>query len=266
MSPSAAGKSAEQSALQHEQQAQQECESNKARVSLLVDKDCLLWAFPWRKFAPKPCTSACKRPAVCSFMYGRDFTPTNVASKHHQPKNCGPCLTWGDCMFGEPFRPKLDVVWGQGRVDCCGRVPGVRSNPRNCPQDPKDQGWDCPLPTQNSRWSRLFPSSLVHFPCICPFVTRGNKEGSCFAQSPKQGQARSSPLLLMELKFKLDIWLTVSCVVAVVLAYSLAILSIALNSILLAFGNAIILLLILFALFWWREILGTFGKKRSMAK
>jgi len=52
----------------------------------------------------------------------------------------------------------------------------------------------------------------------------------------------------MELKFKLDTRLTVSCVVAVALAYSLLTVSIALDSILLVFGNAIILLLILFVL------------------
>ena len=69
----------------------------------------------------------------------------------------------------------------------------------------------------------------------------------------------------MKLKFKLDTRLTVSCVVAVALAYGLVTVSIALNSILLAFGNAIILLLILFVLFSWRELLGELNKKRSMA-
>jgi hypothetical protein len=37
------------------------------------------------------------------------------------------------------------------------------------------------------------------------------------------------------------------------------------TSILLAFGNAVILLLILFVLFGWRELLGEFNKKRSTA-
>jgi hypothetical protein len=55
-------------------------------------------------------------------------------------------------------------------------------------------------------------------------------------------------------------------VVAVAAAYGLATVSIALDSILLAFGNAVILLLILFVLFGWREVLGKFGKKRSAAK
>jgi hypothetical protein len=71
----------------------------------------------------------------------------------------------------------------------------------------------------------------------------------------------------MELKFKLDTRLTVSCacVVAVASAYGLLSVSIALDSILLAFGNAVILLLILFVLFGWQEFLGEFKKRTSMA-
>ncbi len=65
----------------------------------------------------------------------------------------------------------------------------------------------------------------------------------------------------MELKFKLDTRLTVSCVVAVALVYGLLTVSIALDSILLAFGNAVILLLILFVLFGWRELLAEFTRK-----
>jgi hypothetical protein len=57
----------------------------------------------------------------------------------------------------------------------------------------------------------------------------------------------------MELKFKLDTQLTVSCVVAVASAYGLSTVSIAIDSKLLAFGNAVILLLILFVLFGWRS-------------
>ena len=53
--------------------------------------------------------------------------------------------------------------------------------------------------------------------------------------------------------------------VAVASAYGLVTVSIALDSILLAFGNAVILLLILFVLFDWRELLGELNKKRSMA-
>jgi len=62
----------------------------------------------------------------------------------------------------------------------------------------------------------------------------------------------------MELKFKLDTQLTVSCMVAVASAYGLLTISITLDSILLAFGIAVILLLILFVLFGWRELLGEF--------
>jgi hypothetical protein len=65
----------------------------------------------------------------------------------------------------------------------------------------------------------------------------------------------------MELKFELDTRLTVSCMVAAALAYGLVTASIVIDSVLLAFGNAIILLLILFVLFGWRELLGEFGKK-----
>jgi hypothetical protein len=70
----------------------------------------------------------------------------------------------------------------------------------------------------------------------------------------------------MELKFELDTQLTVSCVVAVALAYGLVTVSIAIDSVLLAFGNAVILLLILFVLFGWRELLGEFGKKKISGK
>jgi len=70
----------------------------------------------------------------------------------------------------------------------------------------------------------------------------------------------------MELKFELYTRLTVSSVVAVPLAYGLVTVWIANGSILLAFGNAVILLLILFVLFGWRELLGEFGKKRSATK
>jgi hypothetical protein len=53
----------------------------------------------------------------------------------------------------------------------------------------------------------------------------------------------------MELKFELYTRLTVSCVVAAASAYGLVTVSIAIDSVLLAFGNAVILLLILFELF-----------------
>jgi len=70
----------------------------------------------------------------------------------------------------------------------------------------------------------------------------------------------------IELKFELDTQLTVSCVVAAASAYGLVTVSIAINSVFLAFDNAVIILLILFALFGWRELLGEFSKKGSAAK
>jgi hypothetical protein len=70
----------------------------------------------------------------------------------------------------------------------------------------------------------------------------------------------------MELKFDLDTQLTVSCVVAVAPAYGLVTILVTINSVLLAYGNAVILLLILFVLFGRRELLEEFGKKRSAAK
>jgi hypothetical protein len=80
---------------------------------------------------------------------------------------------------------------------------------------------------------------------------------------PEQGDTKSSPSSSMELKFELDTQLTVSCVVAVASAYGLLTVSIALDSIFMAFGNAVILLLILFVLVGWRELLGELNKKRS---
>jgi len=79
-------------------------------------------------------------------------------------------------------------------------------------------------------------------------------------------EKKNSSSSSMELKFELDTRLTLSCVVAVASAYGLVTVSITIDSILLAFGNAAILLLILFVLFGWRELLGEFGKKRSAAK
>jgi hypothetical protein len=81
---------------------------------------------------------------------------------------------------------------------------------------------------------------------------------------PEQEDTKSSPSSSsMKLKFELYTRLTVSCVVAVASAYGLLTVSNVLDSILLAFGNAVILLLILFVLFGWRELLGEFNKKKS---
>jgi hypothetical protein len=52
---------------------------------------------------------------------------------------------------------------------------------------------------------------------------------------PEQEDKKSSPSSSMELKFELDTRLTVSCMVAVASAYGLLTVSIALDSILLAF-------------------------------
>jgi hypothetical protein len=57
----------------------------------------------------------------------------------------------------------------------------------------------------------------------------------------------------MELKLELDTRITVSCVIAVACAYGLATISIQLNSVPLAFANAIILLAILFVLFGLKD-------------
>ncbi len=84
-------------------------------------------------------------------------------------------------------------------------------------------------------------------------------------QDPPEEEDKSSPSSLMELKFELDTRLTISCVVAVASAYGLLTVSVALDSILLAFGNAVILLLILFVLFGWRELMGEFKKRSSTA-
>ncbi len=54
----------------------------------------------------------------------------------------------------------------------------------------------------------------------------------------------------MEPKFEFDTRLIVSCVVAVASAYGLVTVSIAIDSVLLAFGNAVIFLLILFVFVW----------------
>jgi len=67
------------------------------------------------------------------------------------------------------------------------------------------------------------------------------------------------------LKLDTRLTLTVSGVVAVASAYGLVTISIALDSVLLEFGNAVILLMFLFILFGWKELLEEFEKKRSAA-
>jgi hypothetical protein len=156
------------------QQEQQESGSIKVGVPLFVNEDRVPRVFPQRKFARKPCTSACERPPVSSLTFSRDFTPADVTSKRRQPKSRSHHpQNLGDRTFGEPFRPKPVVAQGQGRVASRGCVPGVHPNPRLCPQGHEDQGQVCPL-------SRCTPSSpVLRFPCICCYTTRGNKEGRC---------------------------------------------------------------------------------------
>ena len=227
-----------------------------------VDEELAPRAIPKRKFAQKPQTSAYERPPTRSQTFGEHLAAADVTSKSRRPNSRGRPQTRGGQMFGEPFRPEPVVAQGRGRVDCRGRVPRGHSNPRRRrhSQGREDRGQVCPL-------SRCNPTSpVLRFPCIRPYATRGNEEGSCFLEKPpKKEDTKSSPSSSMELKFELDTRLTVSCVVAVASAYGLLSVSIALGSILLAFGNAVILLLILFVLFGWRELLGEFNKKRSTA-
>jgi hypothetical protein len=171
------------------QQEQQESGSIEVGVSLFVDEARVPRVFPQRKFAQKPCTSACEHPPVSSLTFGRDFTPANVRSKRHRPKSRGRRpQNLGNRTFGKPFRPKPVVAQGQGRVASHGCMPGVHPNPRLCPQGHEDQGRVCPL-------SRCTPSSpVLHFPCICCYTTSGNEEGRCFLeQPPEQEDTRSSP-------------------------------------------------------------------------
>ncbi len=126
----------------------------------------------------------------------------------------------------------------------------------------ENQGEVCPL-SRSTTPSR----TVLRFPCIRPIATRGNEDGSgALQQPPPEQEDKKSPFLTfssMELKFELDTRLTVSCVVAVASAYGLLTVLVALNSVLLVFGNAVILLLILFVLFDWRELLGEFKKRTA---
>ena len=236
----------------------------RAREALalsFVDEELAPRAIPERIYARKLCSGARKHQQVSSLAFGKLFPAADVASKSRRPNSRGRPQNRGDRRFREPFRPKPVVARGQGRVDCRGRVPREHSSPRRHPQGQErpDRDQVCPL-------SRCTPSRpVLRFPCIRPVVTRGNEEGSCFVQDPPEQEDKSSPSSSMELKFELDTRLTVSCVVAVPSAYGLLTVSIALDSILLAFGNAVILLLILFVLFGWKELLGEFHKKRSTA-
>jgi len=196
MPPSVARESERGPALQQELQAQQESESNKVRVSLLVDEDTVSCGiFPKRKFAWKPCTSACERPSVSSLTFGKDFPAADVASKSRRPSSRSRPQSRGGRTFREPLRPEPVVAQGQGRVDCRGRGPREHLNPRHHPQGQRDRDRVCPL--SHSTHSR----PILRFPCIRRDTTSGNKEGRCLLQKPpKQEDTRSSPLLSMELK------------------------------------------------------------------
>ena len=216
-------------------------------------------AIPERIIARKPCASAYERPPARSSTFGQLFPAAAVASKSRRPDSCGHPQGRGNRRWREPFRPEPVVAQGPGRVDCRGRVPREHSaSPRRHSRGREDRGEVCPL-------SQCTPSRpVLRFPCICPFATRGNEEGSgALLQPPPEQEDKKSPFSSMELKFELDTRLTVSCVVAVASAYGLLTVSIALESIPLAFGNAIILLLILLVLFGWRELLGEFKKRTA---
>ena len=221
--------------------------AHEALALSFVDKELASRAIPERIFARKPCAQH-EHPPRRSAV---DVTSESRRPKSRSRGRPNPSKQ-GNRQFDMPFWSKTVVAQGQGRVDCRGRA--------HHPRGFEDQGQACPL----SRCTHTSP--VCRFPCIRPYATRGNKEGSCFLEKrPKQEDTPSSPSSLMELKFELDTQLTVSWVVAVSLAYSLVTLSIMHDSILLEFGNAIILLLILFVLFGWRELLRELNKKRSTA-
>ena len=225
----------------------------------LVDEELATRAIPTRIYAHKSCARAYGYAPARSTTIGQLHPAAVIASKQsRRPKSRGRPQNQGGRTFVAPFRPEL-VARGPGRVDCRGRVPEHSASPRRHPQGQERPERDqvCPL----SRCTLSRP--VLRFPCIHPVVTRGNEEGSCFVQDPPEQEDKSSPSSSMELKFELDTRLTVSCVVAVASAYGLLTVSIALDSILLAFGNAVILLLILFVLFGWRELLGEFKKRTA---
>jgi hypothetical protein len=70
----------------------------------------------------------------------------------------------------------------------------------------------------------------------------------------------------MELRFMLYTQLTVSCVVAVVSAYGLVTILIAIDSILLAFGNAVIPLIEPFCLVWVERTPWHVGQEKIYGK
>ncbi len=175
--------------------------AHEALALSFVDEDLAPRAIPEKIYTQKSCTGACKRPQVISLTFGKLFPAADIARKSRRPRSRVRPQNQGGRAFREPFRPEPVVAQGQGRVDCRGRVPREHSNPRRHPQGREDQGQVCPL-------SRCTPSSpVLRFPCIRPYATRGNEEGSCFLEkppAPEQEDKKSSPSSSMELKFELD--------------------------------------------------------------
>ena len=138
MPPSIARESKRGPASQQELQAQQS-ESNKARVSLLVNKDTVPWGiFPERKFTRKLCRSAWEHPPVSSLTFGKIFYAADIASKSRRPSSHSRPHNRCGRTFGKPCPPKTVVAQGRGRVDCRGHVPREHLNPRRHPQGQQD--------------------------------------------------------------------------------------------------------------------------------
>ncbi len=146
-----------------------------------------------RIYARKQCGCAYEHAPARSSTFGKLFPAAAVASKSRRPNSRGRPQIKGSRKFRALFRPEPVVAQGQGRVDCRGRVPIEHSSPRRCLQGQEDQDQVCPL-------LRCTPSCpVLRFPCIRPYETRGNKEGSCFMQDPPEQEDKSSPSSSMEL-------------------------------------------------------------------
>jgi hypothetical protein len=103
-----------------------------------VDEELAPQAIPERIYARKPCASAYERPPARSLTFGKLFPAAAAASKSRRPKGRGRPQNRGDRRDCEPFRPKPVVAQGQGRVDCCGRVPVEHPNLKLRPQGQED--------------------------------------------------------------------------------------------------------------------------------
>ena len=163
---------------------------NLTACESFVDKELSPRAVPKRIFARKPQTSAIERPPARSQTFGKHLVAADVTSKSRRPNSRGRPHIRGGQTFSEPFRPEPVVAQGRGRVDCRGRVPRGQSKPRRRhSQGQEDQGQVCPL-------SRCNPTSpVLRFPCIRPYATRGNEEGSgaLLQPPPEQEDKKSYP-------------------------------------------------------------------------